>query len=299
MTISSLADDYIEVGKNYGYRTGGVTKVTIHHMAGIMSAADCARYHRDSDRQASANYYIGFDGDIVCGVIEEMGAWTSSSWDNDNAAITIECSNNIAYDPWTISGKTWNSLINLVADICNRYGINPYYDGTPSASFTEHRMFAGTACPGEYIHDRLENGQIISEVKDAMQYSGGEWEHDGNGWWYRYPNGSYPVDEWAYIDSKWYYFDKQGYMVTGWIWYDVNWYYCKPDSGEMVTGWNKIRWKKREWWFWFDNAGAMARNMFARINDKWYCFDNNGCMIEALDQLTISKDGDITISNAV
>ena len=129
-----------------------------------------------------------------------------------------------------------------------------------------------------------------------MQYSG-EWEHDGKGWWYQYPNGTYPADEWSYIDGKWYFFDKEGYMVTGWIWYDVNWFYCKP-SGEMVTGWNKIKWHGKEHWFWFDNAGAMARNRFACIDGKWYAFDDNGCMVENVDSLTISENGDITIANA-
>ena len=166
MTMSSLASQFYDVGKHYGGRIYGVNKVTIHHMAGVSSALACAQSHAAPGRNASANYYIGVDGDIVCGVLEDYGAWTSSSWDNDIEAITIECSNDIYGDPWSISDATWNSMIKLCADICKRYGITPYYDGTAGATFTEHRMFAPTACPGDYIHARMQ--QIVKEVKAAM-----------------------------------------------------------------------------------------------------------------------------------
>ena len=166
MTQSSLASSFIDVGKGYYYRYYDISRVTIHHMAGVMSAADCACYHRDSGVQASANYYIGNDGDIVCGLQEEVGPWTSSDWYNDNMAITMEVSNSYAGGNWPISDAAWNSMIKLCADICKRYGITPSYTGDTGGSFTEHRMFAATACPGEYIHSRMD--QIVRDVKTAM-----------------------------------------------------------------------------------------------------------------------------------
>lgn len=169
MTMSNLASEFVPVYKNYDGRYYPITKITIHHMVAVTSGRDCAIYHRDSDRQCSANYYIGNAGDIVCGVAEEDAAWTSSSWDNDNRAITMEVSNSVLAEPWPISNAAWQSMIKLCADICNRYGIEPYYDGTPNGTFTEHRMFAPTGCPGDYIHERMY--QIVEEVKKAMNGS--------------------------------------------------------------------------------------------------------------------------------
>lgn len=42
------------------------------------------------------------------------------------------------------------------------------------------------------------------------------WAQDGNGWWYRNQDGSYPVGCWQEIGGKWYLFDINGYMLTGW-----------------------------------------------------------------------------------
>ena len=89
MTYSKLINGSTPIYNKCNAREGAIKKITPHHMAGNMGAAACAKYHRDSDRQASANYYIGTNGTIWGGVPEEFRAWTSSSWDNDNQAITI------------------------------------------------------------------------------------------------------------------------------------------------------------------------------------------------------------------
>jgi hypothetical protein len=118
-----------------------------------MSGAECATYFANTARKCSANYCIGVNGDIACNVEEENRAWTSSSWDNDKNAITIECSD--CDGNWNISDATFNALVELCVDICQRYGFSLSYDGTPNGSLTEHRMFANTDCPGEPFHNRF------------------------------------------------------------------------------------------------------------------------------------------------
>ena len=56
-------------------------------------------------------------------------------------------------------------MIALSRDICSRYGINAYYDGSSSASLTTHDMFAATCCPGPYIKGKLKNGEIARDIK--------------------------------------------------------------------------------------------------------------------------------------
>lgn len=153
MTFSKLVSSTHFTDKYNGRNGNHICKITPHHMAGVMSGAACGAYLQSTPRQASANYCIGVDGDIDCEVEEENRAWTSSSWDNDKNAITIECSD--CDGNWNISDATFNALVDLCVDICQRYGFSLNYDGTPNGSLTEHRMFANTDCPGEPFHNRF------------------------------------------------------------------------------------------------------------------------------------------------
>lgn len=144
-----------------------VVRITPHHMAGVMKAQACAEYHKKRGT-CSANYYIDSDGTIWGGIPEEYGAWTSSSALNDKTAITIEVSNNVNGYPWSVSEQAFQALVALCADICDRYGINPYYDGTTKGSITEHRMFSATACPGDTLHGIIISGDFESCIKEKM-----------------------------------------------------------------------------------------------------------------------------------
>lgn len=162
---SSLTNKIILSPNHSGQRVCKVSKVTIHHMAGNLSIEQCGAVFQNTARQASSNYGIGSDGRVGCYVDENCRAWTSSSNWNDQRAITIEVADN-NLSTWSISDAAYTKLIELCADICRRYGITPSYDGTPNASFTEHRMFAATSCPGPWIHARMP--QIVKDVKAMM-----------------------------------------------------------------------------------------------------------------------------------
>lgn len=165
---SELCTDVIDFGtKNSNPRTEQITKITIHHMAGVTSGSKCAQSHRNGN-VASANYYIGNGGDICGGVSEDRRAWTSSSGWNDQRAITIECSNSATGDPWPVSDAAYNSTIRLCADICKRYGIKPHYTGEKDGSLTLHCMFAATACPGPTWKSYHTTGKVENDILAAM-----------------------------------------------------------------------------------------------------------------------------------
>lgn len=153
---------------NYTVGRGGykICKITPHHMAAIWTAERCAQSFQDPNRNASANYCIGSDGTIVCNVDEVNRAWTSSNGVNDCQAITIEVANSTGSPTWQVSQAAWNSLVILCADICKRYNFRLNYNGAPSGSLTEHRMFAATSCPGPYLHDRMP--QLAKEVNAKL-----------------------------------------------------------------------------------------------------------------------------------
>lgn len=150
MVKSDLATEVYEASTN-NYTQGrngySVCKITPHHMAGVLSAEQCGRIFQNPNRQASSNYGIGNDGEIACYVGEENRAWTSGNRENDYQAITIEVSDCEYSDPWTISDKAWDSLVNLCVDICRRYNFRLNYTGDKYGSLTRHNMFANTDCP--------------------------------------------------------------------------------------------------------------------------------------------------------
>ena len=140
---------YIAHSGNYQKGRAGqqICKITPHQMAGKLTGKQCAvNIFGKAGRKASANYCIGYDGDIVCNVEEENRAYTSSSAWNDNLAITVEISNS-ANGTDKITDASWKSLINLCVDVCSRYGFKLTYDGTKNGGLTRHNMYAKTSCP--------------------------------------------------------------------------------------------------------------------------------------------------------
>lgn len=172
-----LADSSNYNKGRFGYK---VCKITPHHMAGKLSGEQCAKLFQDPNRNASANYCIGNDGDIVCNVSEENRAWTSSSKSNDCQAITIEVSNCENGGEWRISEKAWISLVNLCVDICRRYNFKLVYDGTSNGSLTRHNMFAKTDCPGKYLQSKfpelaeIVNSRLEENNSTTLKYKVGD-----------------------------------------------------------------------------------------------------------------------------
>lgn len=170
-SYSPLCNEIVAFGgKNCNPRKNPVTKITIHHMAGVMDAGNCARMHLA--KSSSANYYVGNDGKICGGVDETKRAWTSGTGNekntNDHMAITIEVSNSQREGMWPVSSAAYQATIRLCADICKFYGIIPHYDGTKNGTLTIHKLFQATACPGPYLENLHKSGQIERDILAVM-----------------------------------------------------------------------------------------------------------------------------------
>jgi hypothetical protein len=168
--VSELATKFIKAKYFTKGRHGQkICKITPHIMAAVWTGERCAEFFKGGTREASANYCIGYDGDIVCSVKEENRAWSSANANNDEQAITIECSNDVIGGDWHISNKTWDSLVNLCVDICKRYNFKLVYDGTPNGSLTRHNMFINTTCPGKYLQGRFQ--ELADTVNKRLEES--------------------------------------------------------------------------------------------------------------------------------
>ncbi len=91
--------------------------------------------------------------------------------------------------------------------------------------------------------------------QELVNRADGQWIKDATGWWFKYPDGTYPKNQWKQINSRYYYFNNQGYITTGWKQLtgfnkhkEVSWYYFDPTNGDMKTGWQAINGK----WYYFD-----------------------------------------------
>ncbi|MDR2531550.1 MAG: N-acetylmuramoyl-L-alanine amidase [Oscillospiraceae bacterium] len=151
-----------------GNFTRRITKITIHHTAGIISGVNLLSWGHNPKCNGSWNYGIGNDGVIGLMTEERHRAWTSSSPSNDYQAVTIEVSNSAINGEWSVGTKAYNAMLDLCTDICRRNSIARLtFDGTPNGSLTHHSMFAATSCPGKFLLDRFN--AICTEVNKRLR----------------------------------------------------------------------------------------------------------------------------------
>ena len=158
MSNSSLVDVTILSPNCNSPRNNAIKKITIHHMAGNLSVERCGELFADPNREGSSNYGIDSDGRVGLYVNEADRAWTSSSPQNDNQAVTIEVANSQYGGDWPVSDKAYEKLIDLCVDICRRNGIERLnFTGDATGNLTMHKYFAATNCPGPYLEARFQD----------------------------------------------------------------------------------------------------------------------------------------------
>lgn len=165
---SSLATLHMWSPNHYNGRAYPISKLTIHHVAGKVKAATLGNVFLNPERKASSTYGIGYDGETAQFVDEADAPWTSSNYDNDNRAITIEVSNSACGGDWPVSDAALEALIRLCADCVRRNpGIKEIdFTGDKSGNLTMHKWFAATACPGPYLESKFP--YIAAEVNRRL-----------------------------------------------------------------------------------------------------------------------------------
>ena len=139
-------------------RTAKISEITIHHMAGVLSAKECGNIFAKQGRGGSSHYGIGVNGEIGLYVDECNTAWTNSNWNSNCRSVTIEVSNSKTGGDWPVSDASLKTLIKLVADISKRNNIALVKGKT----LTWHSMYAQTECPGNYLRSKMD--YIIEEA---------------------------------------------------------------------------------------------------------------------------------------
>ena len=169
---------YTKLSPNHsGQRTHSIDRITPHCVVGQATAERICDCFISPDRQASCNYGIGTDGRVSLCVEEKNRSWCSSSRENDQRAITIECASDTSA-PYAMNSKVYESLVKLCTDICQRNGKKKLLwlaDKTKTLNYapkademvlTVHRWFANKSCPGDWMYARM--GDLASKVTAAL-----------------------------------------------------------------------------------------------------------------------------------
>ena len=181
-TNSNLVS-YTKLSPNHsGLRTHDIDRITPHCFVGQVTVERGCDVFANPSRKASCNYVIGLDGRIALCVEEKNRSWCSggelnvngkTGAMNDQRAITIETASD-STAPYAFKDVAFESLIDLCADICLRYGkkkllwfgdavITENYAPQPDEMvLTVHRWYARKSCPGQWCYDRM--GEIAERV---------------------------------------------------------------------------------------------------------------------------------------
>lgn len=180
MSNSSLVNCTVKSPNHSGARTHTIDRITPHCVVGQLKAENIGHCF-PAGSNASCNYAIGYDG-RVCLVVDEWNrSWCSSSKANDQRAVTIECASDKTH-PYAMTDAVFDKLIDLCVDICKRnnksvllwFGDkNKTLNYTPKSNemvLTVHRWFYDTACPGDWLMNRMEElaNRVTAKLKPAV-----------------------------------------------------------------------------------------------------------------------------------
>lgn len=163
---------------NSGIRTHAIDRITPHCVVGQWDVETFGSYFGKPEVKASCNYGIAKDGKVALVVEENKRSWCSSSNENDQRAVTIECSSEKT-PPYAFNDAVYNKLIDLCVDICRRNGKNTLlwiedkntalnYNPKPNEMLlTVHRWFKQKACPGDWLMARMND--LATKVTNRLK----------------------------------------------------------------------------------------------------------------------------------
>lgn len=180
MSNSSLVN-FTKISPNHsGKRTMKIDRITPHCVVGQCSVETLGNIFAPTSIKASCNYGIGADGRVGMYCLEENRSWCSSSNDNDQRAVTIECASDVT-EPYAFKDVVYNKLIDLCVDICKRNGKTKllwlgdkdntlkYTPKSDEMVLTVHRWFSNKSCPGDWMYSRM--GDLATKVTAKLNGS--------------------------------------------------------------------------------------------------------------------------------
>ena len=239
----------------YAKSVGANVYVSIHMNSGASGAHGAEVYYPNSNYRSD----IGAEGNkLASKVLEQLVALGLY-----NRGVKIENSG---------TGDTYAD-----GSLADKFGV---IRGSKNAGFPgiiiEHAFITNSSDAAFLSNENNLKRLGQADAAGIVNYFGltkGTWIQDSTGWWFRYPDGTWPADKWAYIGGYWYYFGKDGYRKTGWL--DLNGVrYYLNEEGQMAVGWKKMD----DTWYYFDGSGVMYTGWLTVGSTKYY-MDTEGKML--------------------
>lgn len=147
-----------------GEKQGSIKNIVVHWVANPGSSAlgnrnyfnSLATSHKTS---ASSHYIIGLNGEIIRCIPEDEVAFHSGSYSMNRKSIGIEN----CHPDWNgqFNSNTYNSLVELCADICRRYGLSVN-------NIIRHYDVTGKICPKYYVEHQDAWTQFKNDVANKL-----------------------------------------------------------------------------------------------------------------------------------
>lgn len=131
----------------------GIKKIVVHWVANPKSTAKNNRdYFENLKNQTrlyvSAHYIVGLNGEIIQCIPEDEISYHAGNLDMNYKSIGIECCHQDSKGRF--NDDTYDSLIDLVADLCIKYNLDPKTD------VIRHYDVIGKECPRFYVKNPQE-----------------------------------------------------------------------------------------------------------------------------------------------
>lgn len=254
---------------NYNKGRNGVKYLVLHFTGNANDTArGNANYFRNSNRNASANYFVD-SKEIVQVVRDEDTAWHCG---DGNGKYGITNSNSIGIEMCGTNGgiseATLQNTIELVKMLMKKYGLS-------IDQIVRHYDASRKCCPSPMSDNNWAAWWAFKDKVCKVEESA-KWVKDEKGWWYKESDGTYPKDRWYFINNEWYYFGSDGYAYESkWFLYNDKWYYSNSDCKMETDKWVK----DGDEWFYVGKDGIMLKNTEIKDDGKWYKLNEKGKML--------------------
>lgn len=147
-----------------GEKQNKIEKIVVHWVGNAGSSAIANRNYFENLRithktYASSHYVIGFNGEIIRCIPEDEVAFHSGSYSMNRKSIGIED----CHPDWDgkFNDNTYNSLVELCADICKRYNLG-------IDAIIRHYDVTGKECPRYYVRNEQAWIQFKNDVANKL-----------------------------------------------------------------------------------------------------------------------------------
>lgn len=146
-----------------GTKLKNIKNIVIHWVGNAGSSALGNRNYfeslKDKGIYASAHYIIGLNGEIIRCIPEDEMAYHAGNWNINCNSIGIEN----CHPDWggKFNDNTYNSLVELIVDICKRYGLN-------ENAIIRHYDVTGKVCPKYYVENQSAFEQLKADVASKL-----------------------------------------------------------------------------------------------------------------------------------